>query len=59
MGSIPAFPTKVKWIMPLLNKHLWCSGNGMDLKYKGHGVDSRLRYQSTMNFAFAEYAPVA
>ena len=38
--------------MRLPNKHLWCSANGMDLKCKGHGIDSRLRYQSKMNHAF-------
>ena len=58
MGSIPVFVTKVKWIMLLLDAHLWCSGNGMDLKCKGHGIGSRLHYQSKTNHAFVEYAAV-
>ena len=58
MGSISVFATKVTWIMLLLNAHPWRSGNGMDLKCKGQGIGSRLRYQSTMNYAFAEYAPM-
>ena len=53
-SSILAFATNIKRIMLLPNERLWCSGNGMDLKCKGYGIDSRVRYQRKMDHVIVE-----